>query len=61
MLKRTSTISTSSTLPSGPSVNPAGVFIHAFAAITESAPPIPEITIGTPLQKWAQPGSRFQP
>ena len=49
------------TFPLAPSVNPWGWFIHAFTATTEKAPPIPEITIGTPVQKCAHPESRFQP
>ncbi len=61
VLKRTWKGWTSATRPSEPSVKPAGVFIHAFAETTESAPPIPEIAIGTPLQKCAQPGRRSQP
>ena len=43
------------------SVNPAGSFIHALAATTERVPPIPAITIGTPVQKWVHGLSRRQP
>ena len=60
-LRRTCETSTSAIRPSAPISNPCGVFIQELAAITEAAPPIPEITIGIPLQKWAQPGSRSQP
>ena len=61
VLKITSSGLTLATWPLGPSVKPAGVFIQALAETTENAPPIPEIAIGTPLQKCAHPGSRFQP
>ena len=53
--------SMSVTLPAASSVNPCGEFIHEFTATTEYAPPSPQITIGTPVQKCAQPESRFQP
>ena len=53
--------STSTTLPAEFSVNPAGSFIHAFAATTETVPPMPAITIGTPVQKCGHGFSRFQP
>ena len=39
------------TLPALSSVKPLGSFIQEFAAITETVPPIPAITIGTPAQK----------
>jgi hypothetical protein len=42
-------------------VNPAGSFIQALAATTESVPPIPARTIGTPVQKCGHGRSRFQP
>ena len=34
-------------------MKPAGSFIHAFAATTETVPPMPAMTIGTPVQKCA--------
>ena len=46
--------STLVTLPDESSVKPDGEFIHAFAATTEMVPKMPETTIGTPVQKWAQ-------
>ena len=46
-LKMTANGSTSTTLP-WRSVNPAGWFIQALAAITAAVPPIPDSTIGTP-------------
>ena len=49
------------TLPAELSVKPAGSFIHAFAATTDAVPPIPAITIGTPVQKWGQGFIRFHP
>src|SRR3954447_11661914 len=42
-------------------VNPAGSFIRAWAAATETVPPMPAITIGTPVQKCGHGFSRFQP
>ncbi len=53
--------STSVTSPAAFVSNPWGWFIQELTATTLKAPPIPAITIGTPLQKWAQPLSRFQP
>ena len=49
------------TAPSAASLKPCGWFIHELTATTEKAPPIPQMTIGTPVQKCAQPDSRFQP
>ena len=49
------------TFPAESSWKPCGWFIHEFTATTLKAPPIPAITIGTPVQKWAQPWIRFQP
>ncbi len=60
-LKNTFSGSTSTTSPALFSVNPAGSFIQALAAITETVPPMPASTIGTPVQKWGQGRSRFQP
>ncbi len=60
-LKNTFNGSTSTTSPAWFSVKPCGWFIHAFAATTESVPPIPASTIGTPVQKCAHGCSRFQP
>ena len=42
-------------------MNPDGSFIQALAATTETLPPIPAITIGTPVQKWAHGFRRRQP
>ena len=61
LLKITSSGSTSTTLPAEFSVKPAGSFIHAFAATTETVPPMPAITIGTPVQKCGHGFSRRQP
>ncbi len=61
MLKITSSGSTSTTLPAEFSVKPAGSFIHALAATTDTVPPIPAITIGTPVQKCGHGLSRFHP
>jgi len=47
--------------PSDPTVNPAGVFIHAFAATMENAPSAATNGIGKPSQKWAQGRSLRQP
>ena len=49
---------TSVTLPAASSVKPCGWFIQEFAAITEKAPPTPEITIGTAAHKC---GPRREP
>ena len=49
------------TLPAASRVKPCGWFIQELAATTEKAPPIPVMNSGTPVQKWAQPLSRFQP
>ena len=46
---------------SASSVKPCGWFIQELTATTEKAPPIPQIAIGTPVQKCAQPERRFQP
>ena len=61
LLKITASGSTSTTLPAEFSVKPDGSFIHAFAATTEMLPPMPAITIGTPVQKCAHGFSRRQP
>ena len=42
-------------------VKPCGWFIHALTATTEKAPPMPQIGIGTPVQKCVQGARRFQP
>ena len=42
-------------------MKPDGSFIHAFAATTETLPPMPAITIGTPVQKCGHGFSRRQP
>ncbi len=60
-LKATFSGSTSVTFPLPSRVKPCGWFIQALTATTEKAPPIPEITIGTPVQKCAHPDRRFQP
>ena len=60
-LNSTSSGTTEVTVPSGPSVNPAGWFIHALAAITENVPPIPAIATGIPVAKCAQGDRRSQP
>ena len=60
-LKKASTGSTSITDPSEASLKPSGWFIQELTATTDTAPPRPAITIGTPVQKWAHPESRFQP
>ena len=49
------------TFPAASSVKPCGWFIQAFAAITEKAPPTPEITIGTAAHMCAFGERRFQP
>ena len=49
------------TLPAESIVKPPGWFIQALTATTEKAPPIPQIAIGTPVQKCAQPPRRFHP
>ena len=61
LLKMTPTGSTSTTLPAEFSVKPDGSFIHEFAATTDTLPPIPAITIGTPVQKCGHGFSRLQP
>ena len=61
LLKITAHGSTSTTLPAEFNVNPAGSFIHALAATTDTVPPMPAITMGTPLQKCGQGLRRFQP
>ena len=60
-MKITFSGSTSTTSPSLFSVKPAGSFIQALAATTESVPPMPAMTIGTPVQKCGHGRSRFQP
>ena len=60
-LKITRTGSTSTTLPLSSRVKPAGAFIQAFAATTDTLPKIPDTTIGTPVQKWVHGLSRRQP
>ena len=60
-LKMTFSGSTSTTLPAESSVKPCGWFIQAFAATTETVPPMPVMTIGMPVQKWGHGFSRFQP
>ena len=52
---------TSTTLPAWFNVKPCGAFIHEFAATTDTAPPTPAITIGTPVQKCGHGFSRRQP
>src|SRR5215467_5484482 len=59
-LKKTDSGSTLVILP-WLSVNPAGEFIHEFAAITDRAPSTPATTMGTPLHQWAQGDSRRHP
>ena len=49
------------TLPALSSVKPWGWFIQEFTAMTEKAPPTPEITIGTAAHMWARGESRSQP
>ena len=60
-LKITSSGSMFVARPSAPMSKPCGWFIQALAAITESAPITPAITIGTPVQKCFQPSSRSHP
>ena len=60
-LKITPIGSTAITWPSESRVKPAGAFIHAFAATTETDPNTPAMTIGTPVQKWTHGLSRRQP
>jgi hypothetical protein len=60
-LKITPMGSTSTTLPSEPSVKPDGAFIQAFAATTDTLPRIPARTTGTPVQKCAHGFSRRHP
>ncbi len=43
------------------SVKPSGWFIQALAATTDSVPPMPATTIGTPVQKCGHGRSRFHP
>ncbi len=61
MLKRASSGATLATVPSAASLKPSGWFIHELTATTLKAPPMPAITIGTPVQKCFQPSIRFQP
>ena len=61
LLKITANGSTSTTLPAELSVKPSGSFIHAFAATTETVPPMPAMTIGTPVQKCGHGFRRRQP
>jgi hypothetical protein len=41
--------------------NPAGMFIHAFAVVTNAADAAPLITIGNPLSQCARALKRSQP
>ena len=41
-------------------MNPAGSFSHAFAAITETVPPRPAMTIGTPDHRCARGDIRYR-
>ena len=61
LLKITSHGSTSTTLPAAFRVKPAGSFIQAFAATTDTVPPMPAMTMGTPVQKCGHGFSRFHP
>ena len=60
-LKIASSGATSVTCPLAAILKPSGWFIQELTATTEKAPPSPEMTTGTPVQKWAHPESRFQP
>ena len=60
-LKMTPHGSTWTIWPAESRVNPDGSFIQALAATTEMLPPMPAITIGTPVQKWAHGFRRRQP
>ena len=60
-LNMTSIGSTSVTRPALSSVKPSGWFIQALAATTETVPPMPQITIGTPVHQWVQGFRRFHP
>ncbi|OLT53083.1 hypothetical protein BJF88_01615 [Cellulosimicrobium sp. CUA-896] len=60
-LKMTPIGSTSTTLPASSRVKPAGAFIHAFAATTETEPAMPASTMGTPVQKCVHGLRRRQP
>ena len=60
-LKITSHGSTSTMSPALFSVKPDGAFIQALAAITDTLPPMPARTIGTPVQKCGHGFSRRQP
>ena len=53
--------STSTMSPASFSVKPDGLFIQALAASTDTLPPMPAITIGTPVQKWAHGFMRRHP
>ena len=61
MLKITAIGSTLTTLPAELRSKPPGSFIHEFAATTDATPPMPAITIGTPVQKCGHGLRRFQP
>ena len=61
LLKNTLSGLTSVTVPAELSVKPPGSFIHALAATTDTVPPIPEMTIGMPVQKCGHGRSRRQP
>ena len=61
LLKMTSIGSTLATFPAESSVKPDGWFIQELAATTEMLPPMPAITIGTPVQKWVHGFSRRHP
>ena len=52
---------TFATLPAESSVKPPGSFIHAFAATTDTVPPMPEMMIGTSVHKCGQGFIRCQP
>ena len=60
-LKITSHGSTSTMSPESFRVKPDGLFIQALAASTDTLPPMPASTIGTPVQKWVQGFIRRQP
>ncbi len=60
-LRSASTGSTSVRLPSLATLKPPGVFIQALTATTERAPPSPDNTTGTPVQKCTHGFRRFQP
>ncbi len=61
LLKMTPHGSTAVILPAEFTVKPAGSFIQALAATTDTLPPIPAMTIGTPVQKCAHGFRRRHP